>query len=110
MQAKYRNEKDLSRAGKQDSGLYVETTYKRRINMQNHSITLENVKGKGEGELTWVGDNLGGDGEVFIQAKNEQGLIFLSLEQTLRKIDRFVAKSQQRILSAINFHFELEAR
>ncbi|MBX9900792.1 MAG: hypothetical protein K2Y28_08420 [Burkholderiaceae bacterium] len=71
--------------------------------MRNHSTVAKNVKG----ELTWLGDNLGGDGEVFIDAKSEQGQVSLSLEQALWQIDQFVVKSQRRILSAINFHFGL---
>lgn len=36
-------EKDLNNAGKLDSGLYVETIYKKGINMQNHSTSAKNV-------------------------------------------------------------------
>ena len=84
--------------------------------MQNHSTSIEDVKQEDislncltKEKFVWVGDNLGSGNKVIINAKSDSGEFSLNLEEALRTIDQFVEYGRNRILSALSFHFDLEA-
>lgn len=74
------------------------------------TTNLDNVNNSFiEESIVWVGDNLGGEGEVFVEVRTPSGEFFLNLEQALRSIDQFFEYGRNRILRALGLHFHLEA-
>lgn len=84
--------------------------------MSNHITLASEVKQDSVGEscaqkeiYVWVGDNLGSCEHVIVDVISDSGEVSLNLEEALRKIDQFVEYGRNRILSALSFHFDLEA-
>lgn len=79
--------------------------------MTNNIITYVDVKQNHftEESIVWVGDNLGAEGEVFVEVRTPAGKFFLNLEQALRSIDQFFECGRNRILIALACHFDLGA-
>jgi hypothetical protein len=77
--------------------------------MTNNIITCADVKQNHftKESIVWIGDNLGSQGEIFIEVRTSYGQVFLGLEQALRSIDQFFEYGRRRVLSALPLHFDM---
>lgn len=71
-------------------------------------IATERPPGPHDGSLVWLGDNLGGDGPVLVDARSHFGQVGLDLEEALRRIDQFDAVGQQRLMAGLRQHFDVD--
>lgn len=71
-------------------------------------IATKPAPGPHDGPLLWLGDNLGGDGPVLVDARSHFGQVGLELEQALRRIDQFDEAGQQRIMAGLREQFDVD--
>lgn len=72
-------------------------------------VWFDSVDGLLDGlTMRWIGDNLGlGSNDISVTVTCAFGKGYLTLEETLRRIDQFDEYGRRRILSALPFQFHM---